>query len=245
MVINMNLNYFSITYWFNIFADHSNFLNILSDYFKDEFQSLNIKNQTNNLVEPIIIAFNNEKKTNINMSQINLQYNMDNVSLKNFEEFKNKALEIFELLNLNNVIVSHVEILINGEKICENALEMVTKNTINPNIVDKDIVDTTLKIGKKYDDLFYKVITILNKKQIKLPKKIDEHGRVVPIPLISWNGALVENELVDISYEINDKYSFDFTKNYHTTTFYLNKMLYILENDFESDIKNLLENGYI
>ena len=32
---------------------------------------------------------------------------------------------------------------------------------------------------------------------------------------------LVENEIIDISYEINDKYSFDFTKNYHTTEFYL------------------------
>ena len=47
----------------------------------------------------------------------------------------------------------------------------------------------------------------------------------------------------DISYEINDKYSFDFTKNYHTTEFFLNKMLYLLENNYESDVKNLLEKG--
>ena len=65
----------------------------------------------------------------------------------------------------------------------------------------------------------------------------------MPIPLISWNGAFVENEIIDISYEINDKYSFDFTKNYHTTEFFLNKMLYLLESNYENDIKSLLEEG--
>ena len=55
--------------------------------------------------------------------------------------------------------------------------------------------------------------------------------------------AILENEIIDISYEINDKYSFDFTKNYHTTEFFLNKMLYVLEQDLEKDINNLIYKG--
>ena len=76
-----------------------------------------------------------------------------------------------------------------------------------------------------------------------MPKEVDDKGRFIPLPLISFNGSFVENEMIDISYEINDKYLYDFTKNYSTTEFYLNKMLYLLFSDIESDINNILEKG--
>ena len=107
-------------------------------------------------------------------------------------------------------------------------------------IVNDNFVDATIKIGEKHEDLFYKIFTILNKKKIKLPRKVDEQGRLIPIPLISWNGSFVENEIIEISYELNDKYSFDFTKNYHTTEFHLNKMLYLIENNYLEDIKDFI-----
>lgn len=239
----MKINCFSIVFWFNIIDNHNDILNDLQENFKEEYETFNVKNKDDNLIHPIIMAFNNEKMTNLSMSQINLQYTMDKVSMTDFNYFKNRALELFEILSNENILVLHSEILINGEVTCENVIEKMTKNTLNPSVVNEDFVDTTLKFGKKEEDLFYKIITILNKKQIKLPKKVDEFGRLIPIPLISWHGAFVENEIIDISYEINDKYSFDFTKDYHTTEFYLNKMLYILENNFASDIDNLLDKG--
>ena len=239
----MKINCFSITFWFNIFENHKEVLTLFQEKFNNEFSEFNIRTVDNNLLAPIITAINNEKKTNISMSQINLQYNMDKITIKDFEKFKNRALEIFEILSLANITVSHTALFINGEIVNENALEQIITNTLNNNLISEDLVDTTLKLGKKEEDLFYKIVTILNKKQIKLPKKVDELGRLIPIPLISWNGAFVENEIIDISYEINDKYSFDFTKNYHTTEFFLNKMLYLLENNYESDVKNLLEKG--
>lgn len=209
----------------------------------EEYNNFNVKSMDNNLLTPIISAFNNKKMTNISMSQINLQYNMDKVTMNDFYVFKTRALEIFEMLALANIEVAHTAIFISGEICDDKALEKITSNTLNSKIINEDLVDVTLKFGKKEEDLFYKIVTMLNKKQIKLPKKIDGFGRLVPIPLISWNGAFVEKEIIDVSYEINDKYSFDFTKNYHTTDFFLNKMLYMLENNYESDIHNLLETG--
>ena len=51
-------------------------------------------------------------------------------------------------------------------------------------------------------------------------------------------------EFYDWLQEINDKYSFDFTKNYHTTDFYLNKMLYILINDFQDEINDFIDGKF-
>jgi len=241
----MKINCLSVTFWFNIFDKHLEFLETLRNALMNEFQNFNINNRNNNMLFPIISAVNNEKKTNLTMSQINLQYNMDNVSSKDFQAFKETVLNLFEILQENGVEVMHTALFINSEFAVDEALNKITNSILNNNLVNNDLVDASIKIGKKEEDLFYKVITILNKKQIKLPRKIDDLGRVVPIPLISWNGCLIENEIIEFSYELNDKYSFDFTKNYHTTEFYLNKMLYLLENNYQNDIQNLIENGQI
>lgn len=243
MVIEMKINCFSVTFWFNTFDKYNEILNELQSKLKDEYETFNIRNIDNNLLNPIITAINNEKMTNLSISQINLQYNMDNVKIQDFEYFKKRVLELFEILSSLNVEISHTSLFINSEITKSDALNKIAENTINKTIIRDDLVDITLKLGKKEEDLFYKIITLLNKKQIQLPKKVDKLGRLVPIPLISWNGAFVENEIIDVSYEINDKYSFDFTKNYHTTEFYLNKMLYVLENNYEDDINNLIDNG--
>jgi len=239
----MKINCFSVTFWFNIFDKHSDMLNLLQEEMKDEYSKFNIFNYTDNLVAPIITAINNKKMTNISFSQINFQYNMDKVSLDDFDIFQEKVLKLFDILIENDIEVAHSAIFVNGEIIDDEALKTITQNTIKSEICDDDLVDLTLKVGKKHEDLFYKIITILNKKQIKLPQKIDKNGKIVPIPLISWNGALVENEIIDISYEINDKYLFDFTKNYKTTEFHINKMLYILKEDMQNDIVSILKNG--
>lgn len=239
----MKYNFFSITFWFNIFDNHTLILDILKKEFKEEYEKFNLYNETENITNPLITAFNNKEMTNILFSKINFQYNMDKVSLDKLPLFKEKTLKIFEILTSNNIEIIHTAILINGEIIDDDALKSITKNTITEQLYNEDLVDITLKLGKKHEDLFYKIITLLNKKQIKLPRKIDDKGRLVPIPLISWNGALVENDMIDFSYEINDKYSFDFTKNYHTTEFYLNKMFYILIEEFKNDIDNLIQKG--
>lgn len=240
----MKINCFSITFWFNIFENHQSLLSDLDNTLKGEYQNFNVLNgDNNNLLVPIVTGINKEKMTNFSFSKINMQYNMDKVTMDNFNEFKEKALNLFEFFEKNEIEVMHTAIFINGEIVDDEAIDTITKNTINKKIKNEDLIDITLKLGKKHEDLFYKIITVLNKRQIKLPQKIDEQGRLVPIPLISWNGALVETEIIEVSYEINDKYSFDFTKNYHTTEFFLNKMLYILEQDLENDINNLIENG--
>lgn len=236
----MKINCFSITFWFDIFDSHNNVIEILQKKFTNEFAEFNVANYTNNLLAPIITAVNNKKRTNIVFSQINFQYNMDNVTLNNLDEFKEKCLNIYEMLISANIKVKHTAVFANEEIIDEHALQNLTFKTLKNSLIDDNLVDVSLKIGKKHEDLFYKIINVLNKKQIKLPRLVDEKGRAIPIPLISWNGAMVENEIIEISYEINDKYLFDFTKNYHTTEFYLNKMLYLFCEDLKDDINNIL-----
>ena len=239
----MKINCFSVTFWFNILSNSNELLSSLQDALKDEYSKFELFNKADNLLLPIIRSINSDKKTNIVVSQINLQYNMDDVSLNNSNEFKEKVMTLYNLLIQNNIKVLHTSLFINAELVKEDAIKSIAKNTISKTLQDESLVDMSLKLGKCYEELFYKIVTIFNKKQIKLPKIVDEEGRTVPIPLISWNGALVENELVDVSYEINDKYSYDFTKNYNKKEFYLNKMLFVLFDDLESDINNIIDNG--
>lgn len=237
----MNINCFSVTFWFNILNNPNELLSTLQEKI-DEYNKYELYNKTDNLLLPIIRGINNELKTNIVISQINLQYNMDNVSLDKKDIFKEKAIALFNILNDLNIKVLYSSLFINGEIIKEDALESIAHNTISSSL-NKDLIDLSLKISKIDEELFYKIVTLYNKKQIKLPKMVDELGRLVPIPLISYHGALVENELIDVSYEITDKYSYDFTMNYNTTEFYLNKMLYLLFEDLESDINNIIDKG--
>ena len=239
----MHINCFSITFWFNIFKSHQEIIDKLQNFFQNEYDRYNFLNITDDFFAPVITAVNNSKRTNLTISQINLQYNMDKVEWQDFSKFKEKALRLFELLTDNGIELLHTAIFINGEFVSEDILKKISKNTLNKSLINKDLVDINLKLGKIHEDLFYKIIAILNKKQINIPEERDELGRLTPIPLISWYNAHIDTELGDISYEINDKYSFDNTKNYHTTEFYLNKMLYILENDFHNDIDNLLKKG--
>lgn len=240
----MKINYFSITFWFKIYNNQENMLTPLKETFKDEFSNYNIRTlSSNNLFIPIINAINPNLKTNLSISQINLQYNMDKVTKKDFNNFKEKMLKLFENLMNIGVEVQHTAICVNVDMDDSNALNKLTKNIINKKICSKDLVDVSLKFGKKYEDLFYKIINLLNKKQIKINNQVDEQGRQIPIPLISWHNSIIDKEIIEVQYEINDKYSFDFTNNYHTTEFYLNKMFYILEQDMESDINTLISKG--
>ncbi len=240
----MKINFVSITFWFNIFENHQEILTSLNESLANEYSNFNVLNgNSSNLFTPVVTAVNEEKKTSMAFSKINFQYNIEGIQMKDFAFFKEKALNIFEFFEKNQIEILHTAIFVNGETICDNAFDKISKHTINESLVSDDLIDMTLKLGKKQEDLFYKIVSILNKKQLKLPQKIDEKGRLIPVPLISWYNAETEAELFEISYEINDKYSFDYTKNYHTTEFYLNKMLYLLENELEKDVTNIIEKG--
>lgn len=239
----MKLNFLSVTFWFNIYKKHNDILKTLQEELKDEYKTFSVLNYTNNLIAPVIKAVNSEKKTNISFSQINLQYNMDEVDLNDIENFKLKTQKLFDILSSNEIEIAHTSLFVNGEFKEDDALKIISEKTIASGLRTNDLVDMSLKLGKKHEDIFYKIVTILNKKQVKLTQKLDDNNHPIPLPLISWNGSLIEKEIIEFSYEINDKYSFDFTKNYHTTDFYLNKLLYVFIHDFENDIDSIINKG--
>lgn len=241
----MKINYMSVIFWFNTFENHKEILEEMEKTFQKIVTNFEIYDDTDNLLNPVVVGYNTKTKTEIIFSKINLQLAIDFLEWDKISNFKEQALQIFDFLTDHDIEVLHSSVIFNGEMVDKKALDSVTKKTLNPSLISDDLVDVTLKVGAKYEDLFYKVITILNKKQLNLPKKVDDFGHLVPIPLISWYNSEFKNELIEINYEINDKYSFDTTNNYHTTTFYLNKLLYVLENDLKNDVNNLIENGHL
>ena len=156
-VKKMKINFISITFWFNIYDDLEKALYKFQNNLGDEFTSFNIKKPNNNLFEPLINSINKEKKSSLFMSPINLQYNIDLFSMGKFNEFKNRVMQLFEILIDLKIEVLHTAVCINSEMVVDNALNLLTNNTINKNIVTEDLVDATLKFGKKEEDLFYKI----------------------------------------------------------------------------------------
>ena len=118
----MKINCFSVTFWFNIFEKHMELLEVLQNELKNEYEKFNVFNYTDNLITPIITAVNNKKMTNISFSQINLQYNMDKVNLKNLNEFKERVLQLFEILTSNGIEIAHTAVFVNGEVLDDRAL---------------------------------------------------------------------------------------------------------------------------
>lgn len=238
----MKLNCVNLTFWFNIYEEHSKILNSFLKELNPEFQKFDINNQTN-LFAPVVVGENNVEETKITMSYINLQYTMENVNIEDLPTFKNRVLKLFEILKNNNIEILHTSLFSNSEILSKSALEKMIKNIFKSSIRTSNLNDSMIRLVKTEEDLFYKIITLEHKKQITLQKKIDEKGRIVPIPLLSFCKANIENESIEISYELNDKYSFDTEEYYHTAEFYLTKMLYLFENNFKEDINNLLEKG--
>ncbi len=238
----MKTNYLSATFWFNIFEDHSKFIELIQTQLPNEFEEYKIISEKPiNFHQPLLTFMNKKERTNILFSQISLQYNMD---IANISKFQETVLKLYEILSENGITILHTAIFASNEMICENALDKITTKLLNSKSISPDLVDVNFKFGKKYEDIFYKIISILNEKKIELPSK-DNLGNNIPLPLISWNDATLKEEIIEIAYEINDKLSFDTEKNYHTTESYLNKMLYIFKNDLQDDINNLLNKGEI
>ena len=237
----MHINCFSVKFWFNIFNNHLEVLNDLSASLKTEFSNFQVNNESPNLFAPIIEG-HNPHQNHLTFSKINLQYTKENVTMQDFKQFKETVFTLFDILS-KYLNVAHSALYLNIEMDGEEFLKQITSKTLSSKFYDDDLIDVSLKLGKKKEDLFYKIVTVLNKKQLQIPEIYYDNGEMVPIPLISWYNSKISKEIIEVSYEINDKYSFDNTKDYQTTEFYLNKMLYILENEYESDIENILKKG--
>lgn len=236
----MKIMHFGITFWFNIYDEYSSLLENLKEKLQDEYNSFNYNNiDEHNLLSPIITAINNDKKTNMHVTRISAQYNMDSVDVDNFDEFQEKAMNLFNILNDEHVNVLYCSVVINAEKECEDPLNVINKNIIKEELITTDLTETDIKLANIIDEQFYKIIRLTNNKQIKIARRVDEKNREIPVPLISLNGSFVERECIVIDYEINDRYLYDFTKDYCTTTFYLNKMLYLAKENFASDVNSL------
>lgn len=239
----MRINLFSVTFWFNIYKKFNDVKDNLIKELTIDFPDIKIFDPTDDLLKPLLIAENKEKKISLTISQINFQYNMHFTDFNSIKVFRDTSLQYFEMLSNQSFDILHSALYINGEFTDKNAKETLTKSLVSSKILTDDLIDLTLKFSKKYEDSFFKIISILNKKELRIPRKFNQEGEELPLNIVSWKGAQVVDELIEVSYEINDRYLFDNENNYHTSEFHLNKMLYLLENDFSDDLKNLISNG--
>lgn len=238
----MQINYLSFILWFNLYDNHKDLLDILAKELKSEYKTLNYNAPGDNVFEPVIMAINEEERTNLQMSRINIQYNMDLIRDNDIDTFKERVLKLYNILVDNGVDPLYNAVL-SGVEVNVDFSTEVLKKLFNKNFQDERVVDLTAKVGSVYDDMYYKIMNISNNKHIKVPQKFDDEGRNIPLPLISFNGCVTEYESVLVGYEINDKYSYDFTKNYRTSEFHLNKMLHLLKDDMLDDISAIVEKG--
>ena len=237
----MVTNYFTVIFWYDFFDNYMDYFEDLKKLFKNEYDNINIlNNEIADETQPVISAYNNDLKTNFSFSKIFLQYSQDNHKFSDFKQFYNKCLEIFNYLEACNIKVKHTSIIVSLDKQLDLSNEQYLSNMLNNDFIDSNIVDFSFKFGKKVDDQFYKIIKLFNKKKISIPYITDEKSRKMPIPLISWKEMEIGEEFYEFNYELNDKYLFDNEKDYNTTEFYLNKMLYIIENNLEDDLKKIV-----
>lgn len=237
----MKIQHFGVTFWFNIYDDFNILLESLKDTLKDEFNSFNYNNIDSNLLMPVITSVNNDLRRNVHVTQISAQYNMDDVSFDDLDLFKEKAILLFDTLTKNDIKILYSSVVVNSQLESDDSLKLISNNILNKKIITDDLIESSIKIATKVDDQFYKVINLSNNKEIKITKKVDEKNRPVPIPLISLNGSFVERECVMIDYELNDRYLYDFTKDYNTTEFHLNKMLFLIKENYKNDVNNLID----
>ena len=106
-------------------------------------------------------------------------------------------------------------IFVNLEKDSENPIEMINNNLINERLKNDNLNEIGMRMALVEEDSFYKIIVVNNSKDYTMQREI-KSGENIILPLISLRDAKITKEYISISYELNDKYSFDNKDNNKT-----------------------------
>ena len=247
----MKIRNIVITFWFNKINTREIVDNIstrLASFFSGiNFQGLpaNIDN-----IVPRISAVSNSGHTNMNISNINAQININFDSHfekdydKCFEYTRERLINIYDALIDNKVEILYSAIFVNVEK---NEIEPIEqmKKIFNQEIQSKDYGELGIHISNVIEGKFYRNINMNNAKQISITKEINQNQKEIIFPLISLYGANIVENSISLTYEINDKYSFDSKEKYKTEKKILEDMFKISRDDIENNIENFVETGSI
>lgn len=160
---------------------------------------------------------------------------------KCFEYIEERVKKLYELLNEKNVSVIYSAIFINLEKDAVNPINQIRKSLINKSIKNDNLNEIGMRMVSIDENNFYKIIAINNSRDYTIQKELKTGDNTIIFPLISLKDAQITNECISISYELNDKYSFDNKENYNNSMETLNKMLKKAKEDIKSNIEKLIE----
>ena len=98
-----------------------------------------------------------------------------------------------------------------------------------------------LKFTSLVDEQYTETIQIINNKKVELTKIVDEKDREIPFNLLSLGDLNIVDEGFLFEYELTDRYLYDTNKNYNTTEFHVNKILYTIKDNFENEVERYLK----
>ena len=248
----MGINSIIVTFWFNKVTDIKNKIEIFEEELNEYFHGINSIGVPADISPdyPRLTAISDGGHTNLKVSMINLQIttNFDKDYNCNYEDcfnyVRNRIFKIYNLLaNKLDITVLYGAILAMCEVDCSNPMHIIKKNLLSQKL-NGDYCDSGVRISEIIDNKFYENSSFNTTKQISIKKEIGDFKNII-IPLISLNNAIVEKKGISISYELNDKYSFDNNDDYHLDYENLKQMITTAQENITNKILDKISENKI
>lgn len=245
----MKINDIVVTFWFNKVVDIKNKIDIFEKELSDYFHGINSIGVPADINPdyPRLTAISDGGHTKLNISMINLQlvtnydsqYNTD--YSKCFEYIEQRAIKIYETISTKlGLDILYSAIIVVCEVEDENPVSMIKDNLLSSKL-SGTYCEIGVRTSETINDKYYRNIAINSAKQITLSKMIEPGQTEIIMPLISLAEANVDKESIMITYEINDKYSFDTNIKYKLNQLDFQEMLNEAKQDIEENILNIVK----
>lgn len=235
----MNYLQIGVYFWFDICDNELKVLESLKEKFIKVFSEYDYEEiEYNEIYIPSITAYNESTKSSMSFSKICCQYHQEGID--NIDEFRNNALELYNILSDNNIKVLYTSSTLSSVKKEDLPLNKF-KEVFNSKIDLNDLLEVNLKVTSIIDNQYTSTINIINNKQVGLTKMVDSKDRDIPYNLLSLGSCEIINEGFIFEYELSDRYLFDTTNDYSTSYFHVNKLLFTLKDNFLKEISKYLD----
>ena len=248
----MKIKNIIVTFWFNQIGNFKELAEKFNNNLNTYFPVCNLVNLPANFepIAPRISAQSGSGHSLFTMSRINAQIstNYD----QNFNEdvdkciiyIEERAKKIYENILKQEIDILYSAIFVNLEKDEENPIEKIEKNLIKAEIRG-NINELGIRTAVVVDNKYYRILTLNNAKDYTLQKQIKPGENNIIIPLISLKDATMTKQYISMSYELNDKYSFDNVDVYNNDINTINDMFKKVKEDLKNNIELLIDTGKI
>lgn len=248
----MKIKNIIVTFWFNQIGNFKELTEEFNNNLNTYFPVWNFINLPANFepIAPRINAQSGSGHSIFTMSRINAQIstNYD----QNFNEDVNKCMlyieerakKIYENISNQGIDILYSAIFVNLEKDEEHPIEKIEKNLLKAEIKG-NINELGIRTAVVKDNKYYRIITLNNAKDYTMQKQIKPEENNIIIPLISLKDATMTKQYISMSYELNDKYSFDNVDAYNNNINTINDMFENVKEDLKNNIELLIDTGKI